>query len=210
MQKRVKCGVCLGTRSFNGTPPSRCWTCYGKGFTITKNGPYIEEDVCFKCKGSGVTIKQKCQNCDGEGLVTQNVYERVKISANDGEEYSVEFSHKGHESVNSHAGRLIVKVRVTPHTVFTRKKLDVYSTVCVPYHVGILGGSIAVETLTGSHSIQISPFMSHDSTHKLSIRGLRGPNPGSIGDHYINFILQAPLTLTEEERQLYSLLDAKE
>ena len=48
-----------------GTLPSKCWGCFGKGIRITKVGPYLEEEKCDSCNGIGLTIKNKCMECDG-------------------------------------------------------------------------------------------------------------------------------------------------
>lgn len=208
LEKKVKCGVCNGTRSHNGVPPTRCWTCFGKGVTITKNGPYIEEDVCFKCKGSGVTIKKKCGNCEGVGLIMQNAYEKIKIPSIEEEEFTLEFDHKGHQSVDSIAGKLIVRIKVLPHEIFSRKKLDVYSKVSVPYHTGILGGQVVVDTLLGKEIITLQPYMDHNNVQKLPRKGFRNSETGCNGDHYISFHLKAPDVLCDEEKHLYRLLTA--
>ena len=206
VEKLVKCGVCNGTRSHDSVPPTRCWTCYGKGVTITKNGPYIEEDVCFKCKGSGVTIKKKCGNCKGEGLIKQHTYEKIRIPSTDEDKFTLEFDHKGHQSVNSIAGKLIVNVEVTPHEIFTRKKLDVYSNVGVPYHIAVLGGEILIDTINGKESITIPPAISHNDTKKLSNKGFTCSHSGVNGDHYVSLYLKAPDSLCTEEIDLYKLL----
>lgn len=208
LHKMVKCGICNGTRSHNGVPPTRCWTCYGKGVTITKNGPYIEEDVCFKCKGSGVTIKKKCGNCEGAGLVKQQMLEKIRIPPIDKDECTLEFDHKGHQSVNSIAGKLVVKIKVMPHEIFTRKKLDVYSNVGINYHIAVLGGKVVVDTLKGKETIEILPATIHNKAFKLEKMGFKCSKTGINGNHYINLYLKAPEILSEEEISLYKRLNS--
>ena len=53
LERRVRCPRCRGSRCVEGTLPSKCWSCYGKGMTIEKVGPCIEENKCYKCDGSG-------------------------------------------------------------------------------------------------------------------------------------------------------------
>lgn len=141
-------------------------------------------------------------------MIKQNTYEKIRIPTIEEDEFTVEFDHKGHESVDSMAGKLIVKVRVLPHKIFTRKRLDVYSTVFVPYHTSVLGGDVIVETLVGQEMIRIEPFMAHDSVYKLAKKGFKNMTSGLSGDHYISFILKAPDGLSDEEKHLYKLLSS--
>lgn len=69
LKKNKRCPACYGTRCMPGTMPSKCWGCYGKGIKIMKVGPFLEEEECESCGGIGMTIKMKCPECKGEGII---------------------------------------------------------------------------------------------------------------------------------------------
>ena len=68
-KKNKRCSCCQGSRCMPGTMPSKCWGCYGKGIKIVKAGPFLEEETCDSCDGIGITIKMKCPECKGNGVV---------------------------------------------------------------------------------------------------------------------------------------------
>lgn len=57
IKKLKRCPCCNGSRCLQGTMPSKCWGCYGKGIKIIKAGPFLEEEECESCEGIGMTIK---------------------------------------------------------------------------------------------------------------------------------------------------------
>lgn len=205
--KKVKCKACNGTRSHQARPPSKCWTCYGKGVNLLKNGPYLEEQTCFKCQGSGYTVKEKCKPCSGEGHQTETVVETIKIKPFNESEKTLTFEHKGHFSSFASTGNLLVKVKVNKHdTIYRQGDHDLQSDVTVPYYLGVLGGQIEVENVYGEKRIiNIDPFMPHNK--KTILKGEGGPKGNNkSGDHIINLNFTSPVELNDEEKSLYSKL----
>ncbi len=185
LDRDIKCTSCYGTRCLRGTLPSKCWTCYGKGIKVVKVGPYLDEDTCHNCKGSGITIKKKCLECQGEGLINRKIYEKFKIPPLTSDNKILKYSNKGHHSPQSYLGNLFVKIKVRKHPQFTRDGLNIFSEIKIPYHVGMLGGEITVKTLLGEKTLGIGKIMQHNSVYELKREGISDPKTTRKGSHFV-------------------------
>ncbi|SVA96923.1 uncharacterized protein METZ01_LOCUS149777, partial [marine metagenome] len=65
------CDVCKGSKCELGTLPMECVDCLGSGEVkrAHKNffGQFVQVMVCGACQGNGSTIRDKCNNCLGNG-----------------------------------------------------------------------------------------------------------------------------------------------
>ncbi len=77
--KRGVCVTCKGSKCKDGTSPTRCNACAGKGNVNHRQGPMIIQMACSKCSGEGQFIKFPCINCKGVGLANGKFEEIVKI-----------------------------------------------------------------------------------------------------------------------------------
>jgi DnaJ-class molecular chaperone len=73
------------------------------------------------------------------------------------------------------AGDLYVKVRIRPHSVFTRHGDNLTARIQVPLAVALAGGSVAVPTLRGS-SVHLTVPAATQNGAKLRLRGLGMPH----------------------------------
>jgi len=207
IKKKTRCGECEGSRCLRGTVPTRCWTCYGKGVTVIKNGPYLEEESCTKCQGSGMTIKHKCTNCYGNGLVLGESLEVFRIPALIEDGQILKYEHRGHAAPSSYSGTLYLTVNVADHPVFKRNNVNIESEVSISYATGILGGLIDIDTLAGVRQVSIGPNFAHGCSMVLDHGGLRDAQTGKVGKHTIRFVFKTPELVTDEEKKLYSELE---
>lgn len=208
VKKKTRCGECEGSRCLRGTVPTRCWTCYGKGVTVIKNGPYLEEDPCTKCHGRGMTIKHKCPNCFGKGLILGDSFEVFRIPALVENGQVLKYEHRGHAAPSSYSGTLYLTVNVADHPVFKRDNMNIESEVAISYATGIIGGVINVDTLNGLRQVSIGPNFAHGYSMVLEQGGLRDSKSGKVGKHTIKFFFKSPENVSAEEKQLYTELES--
>ena len=115
---------------------------------------------------------------------------RIHISAGDGRRQEI-----------------YLKVTVRPHPSFRRTGPDLFTEVEIPLADMVLGGEVAVPTLTGRVMLSIPPETQNGRSFRLGGQGMpRLDSPGSRGDLYATVKVVLPGSLNEKERQLFKEL----
>ncbi|RLC89315.1 MAG: J domain-containing protein [Chloroflexi bacterium] len=103
------------------------------------------------------------------------------------------------------AGDLYLVVEVQPDPRFERRGDDLHTEVTVDLYVAVLGGEVAVPTLSGrSVMLHIPPETQNGKVFRLRGKGM--PRLGHVkqhGDLYVKVQVQLPQHLTKKERQLF-------
>ena len=110
------------------------------------------------------------------------------------------------------SGDLYLVVEVHPDARFERRGDDLHTEVPVDLYVALLGGEVAVPTLSGrSVMLRIPPETQNGEVFRLRGKGI--PHLGNVkqhGDLYAKVQVQLPQHLTKKERQLFAeLKDSK-
>ena len=103
---------------------------------------------------------------------------------------------------------LLFRVMVTPDPRFRRDGTDVYTDANVPFEDAILGGEAEVQTVDGRRIWVTIPENSQNGQN-IRLRGQGMPrlgSPDSKGDLFVTVRPKMPSHLTEEERELVSML----
>jgi len=140
----------------------------------------------------------RLQKEDGSGVQTL----RVHIPAGIGDGKSVRLRGKGHSSADgSRKGDLLLKVTVEESKDYTRKGMDIYTRVSVPFTTAVLGGEAEVQMPDGRRILCKVP-RGTDAGRKIRIRG-KGIRPekstAEPGDLYVTVQVQVPKDLTDAE-----------
>ena len=120
--------------------------------------PYSYEKYvkCKDCEGSGVQDDNECSTCQGKQLVVRSVTLNVKIPPGVANKYTLAIIKEGGEGKNGGPpGQLFLKINTLPHPKFKRVKNDIISEVTVSRQLADEGGTLKVETLNGSKTIQV-------------------------------------------------------
>ncbi len=208
LTRRTKCGSCSGNGSKNGTELLSCVRCNGKGrvveIVMTPIGHMHQESPCNSCGGSGKTIKEKCKNCNGDGLL--HVEEVIDLNIPKGAMPGMVFKldNMGNESrVNGKNGDLIVNVNEIKDEKFHRDNNDIYSDFYISLPDALLGSdNIEVDTVHGKVKIKIDPGTENGKLLRLRKKGIPTmSNPDQYGDHilYINIFLPKKINKNDEE-----------
>ena len=96
----------------------------------------------------------------------------------------------------------MMKVHIQEKPGFTRKGLDLYSTVTIPFTTAVFGGEAMVRTLKGNVICRIQEGTQSGSKIRLRGKGIVSmKDPAVCGDQYVTVQIQVPRDLSPEARQ---------
>lgn len=104
------------------------------------------------------------------------------------------------------AGDLLISFKVILPENYTRSGADLYKTQQVALTTMVLGGKITVETPSGAVSVPIPELSQNGKRIRLKGKGLPAYKKPGKGDLYLDLQAILPISLTEQERQLYQQL----
>ena len=105
-------------------------------------------------------------------------------------------------------GDLYLVVRLLPHSKFERRGQDLYTRASVPVTTAVLGGEIAVTTLSGTTiKLRVPELTPAGRTFRLRGHGMPDTkSPETRGDLFVAVDIQIPAQLSPEARQHYEAL----
>lgn len=209
LDRKVRCKTCAGSRCAPNTFPARCWTCYGKGIRVFKNGPFVEEDMCTPCGGTGAEVRFPCPVCKGRGVTTEKVLDRLRVEPFSDRRDTIEFEKKGHECPSGLRGSVIVTMNICDRGSLVRENLDIIGDAEIPVWKAVLGGDVVVRTLQGDRAIRLSSA-THAQVVEIKEAGARCPATGKVGDHYAHIVIRSAQGSSEAEAEVYRLLSTLE
>ena len=206
------CGGCSGSGAAAGTQAETCVTCGGQGrvqqMTRTILGSMATVITCPACGGQGRTIRHRCPDCRGQGLIRGRRQVEVNLPAGIFDSARLRLRGQGLPSEPGGVrGDLFVDVRVSAHPVFERDGLEVISEVPVSFVCAALGGKIRVPTLEGEREIKINPGIQSGENVRLKGLGIPDLNTTRRGDHIVVLNVQVPTRLSPEQKDLLRQFD---
>ena len=108
------------------------------------------------------------------------------------------------------AGDLFLRVRQSPHAIFTRRGQDLHVGVAVPVTTAVLGGQVSVPRLGGAPLTLKIPAATHsEQVFRMTGHGLPALRKTQAGgDLYATVSVRVPEQLTEAQREHYEALAA--
>lgn len=169
-----------------------CKTCNGNGQVRTQRGPVQIVMTCNTCKGLGREIGDPCGACGASGKKIKIREENIKIPP--GTRYG---------SVFQPSPDLEVVILYHDHKYFSlaNNLSDIVSEVSISMFDAILGGSVAVNTLSGQKKLKISPGTNPGTILRIKGAGFKN-QMGQIGDHMVGINVEFPKKLTAEQKHL--------
>ncbi len=206
------CTTCSGSGARAGTRPRTCSTCTGSGqvrrATRTPFGSFTQVSVCPTCNGSGQVIEDKCETCSGSGQT--QVTKKLKITIPAGVDSGTRLRVSGEGDAGERSGPsgdLYVYLFVQADSEFQRDGIDIVSELKISYLQAILGARVKLNTVDGKEEIAIPPGTQPGTVLTLENRGVpRLGNPVSRGDHRVTVLVEIPMRLSAEERELLEKL----
>ncbi len=206
-----KCDHCKGEGSEPGSKINTCSTCNGSGKVQqtqrTMLGVFNTVVVCPTCQGKGKKAEKSCQICQGSGIQKKERKLKITIPAGMQNGEALKLSEQGDfPGVGGKAGDLYVRIKVKPHSIFTRVDHDIHSTINIPFTIMALGGKVDVETVDGLVVLKIPTGTTAKSTFKLRGKGVPYMSGYGRGDHMVTVMPKIPQKLTREQKKLLERL----
>lgn len=203
------CTTCGGSGAKPGTSPKTCEQCRGRGQVETVQrtpfGQFVSVNACPKCQGKGKVIQERCQGCNGRGLIRQNHKVEVKIPAGVETGTRLRITGEGESGLNGGPqGDLFLVMDIERHKDFEREGSDLHTRFTLTYPQAVLGASVEIPTLIdGNEKIDVPAGTAHGRVLKVKGRGmpiLRGPR--GRGDLYVHVLIDIPTKLTDKQKEL--------
>lgn len=204
VNKYVPCKTCGGTGSKNNSYET-CQHCHGTGvITEVKRtilGQMQTQSVCPHCGGEGRTIKDKCHDCNGEGIVRSEEIISINIPAGVQDGMQLSLSGKGNAAPRGGVpGDLIVLVEEIPHDLFERQENNLYYNTFITFSDAAMGSTLEIPTLSGKVKVKIEQGTPSGKVLRLKGKGLPDVNGYGRGDMLVCVNVWVPKSLTREEK----------
>lgn len=215
VKKYVPCQHCNATGAAHGSGMETCSTCHGTGrITRVQNtilGQMQTQSECPTCQGEGKIIKERCQHCNGEGIVREDEVITINIPAGVMEGMQLSMSGKGNAARRGGVnGDLLILVEEEPHPELIRDENDLVYNLLVSVPTAVLGGSVEVPTVDSKVKINIGPGTQPGKVLRLRGKGLPSVNRYGTGDLLINIGVYIPESLNKEEKAIMEKLSESE
>jgi molecular chaperone DnaJ len=174
-----------------------------------QNGIFSIQQACPHCGGSGQTIEKPCKPCRGEGRLEETRTLSVRIPAGVDNGDRIRLTGQGEAGpVGTEPGDLYVEVRVREHAIFQRDGNDLYCEVPIRFSQAALGAQLEVPTLEGEVPISVPAETQTGQQFRLRGRGVKSVRSGRTGDLVCRVVVETPVSLTREQRELLQQLEA--
>jgi molecular chaperone DnaJ len=201
--KSVKCDTCEGSGAKQGTQPTTCAQCGGRGEVSFQQGFFAITRPCSTCEGSGQIILQKCGSCHGSGTVKKKSQIAVRIPAGVDTGQRLKLTGEGEAGERGgETGDLYVVINVLAHDFFTREEYDVICEVPVTITQAALGAEIEVPTLEGKVKVKVPAGTQSHKILRLKGKGLAHLGSYGRGDQLVRVIVEIPTKLNQEQKNI--------
>ena len=203
------CDVCDGSGAKSKSGSVNCATCHGYGKVRYQQGFFMIEKTCATCSGAGVTIKDPCSKCRGQGRYEQekNLSVQIPVGIDDGAKIKV--SREGEAGIRgAKAGDLYIYVSVKTHDFYQREDENLHCSVPIKMVTAILGGIIEIPTIDGNIAkINITPGTQSGAKLRLQGKGMPVMKTSRCGDLYVHINVELPVKVTSEQKELLEKFD---
>ena len=202
--RNESCSACRGTGARNGTALRTCLKCAGKGqIRITQDtmfGRTVRMGICPDCNGKGKIITEKCPDCKGRGYSRKDM--KISITVPPGVDNTSYLKKRGLGQASPQggpSGDLIINFKVAPHRLFTRKNMDLYLDLPIPYATAALGGVIKVPDVEKVFDYTIPEGTQSGTVFTLHGKGIKSKN--GTGSLFLRVIVEVPTKLSRDQRK---------
>jgi molecular chaperone DnaJ len=203
-----ECEPCNGSGAAPGSKSAPCETCKGVGQVRMQQGFFAVQQTCPRCKGRGQVINQPCDSCLGQGRIRKKKTLAVKVPEGVDNGDRIRLSGEGEAGRNGGPpGDLYVEIRVREHPIFERDGSHLSCEVPISFVTATLGGTVEVPTLDGSVELKVPAESQSGRVFRLREKGVKPVRGGPTGDLFCRVMIETPVNLTEEQRELLLKFD---
>ncbi|HEX8144798.1 MAG TPA: J domain-containing protein [Pyrinomonadaceae bacterium] len=164
-------------------------------------------EICQTCQGAGATGgNQICKTCGGAGQLLKPKTIEVNIPAGVRDGSTIRLTGQGGVgSEGAAAGDLYLRIRLSPHPLFTVRGDDLEVEMPISPWEAVLGARVEVPTIEGQVEMTIPAGAQNEQRLRLRGQGLN-KRRGGRGDVYVRLKVVTPREVSNEERRLYEEL----
>ncbi len=209
--RKNTCKSCSGSGAAKGSSAQTCPTCKGQGQVRrtqqTFLGNFQTVSVCPECRGEGKIIKNKCPDCQGNGIQSETTSFKVKIPQGIPDGVTLRFQGRGNSGVKGGAyGDLFINIEIKSHDKFERRGDDIYLEVEIQAYTATLGTKATIPTVHGERELTIPPGTQPETVLKMSGLGAPKFRGKGNGDQYVKVQVIIPTKLNKEQEKLWEQL----
>jgi molecular chaperone DnaJ len=205
----AECETCHGSGAAKGSQPVTCDSCGGAGQVRISQGFFQLQQTCPRCRGAGTIVRNPCDSCLGQGRVRRARKLAVKVPAGVDGGDRVRLSGEGEAGRNGGPpGDLYVEIHVREHPIFERDGEHLSCEVPVSFATAALGGTVAVPTLDGDVLLKVPAESQSGRVFRLRDKGVKPVRGGPRGDLFCRVVIETPVHLSAEQRELVRHLEA--
>jgi molecular chaperone DnaJ len=204
-----RCDTCGGSGGKQGTAPTQCPQCNGRGevrsIRNTMLGQMVSASPCPRCRGEGRIVESPCEVCRGEGRTERRRSLRVTIPAGIDEGHQIRLSNEGETGPRGGApGSLYVAVHVAAHPSLTREGTELFYEADISIAQAALGTKLHVPTVEGDGTeVEIRAGTQPGTEIRLRGRGVPHLRRQSVrGDLHVVVSVSVPTKLSKRQREL--------
>jgi molecular chaperone DnaJ len=198
-----ECETCTGTGAAPGSRTVACDTCGGVGQVRMQQGFFAVQQTCPRCKGRGQVISEPCDSCLGQGRLRKKKTLSVKAPAGVDTGDRIRLAGEGEAGRNGGPpGDLYVEIRVREHPIFERDGSHLSCEVPISFATATLGGVVEVPTLDGNVELKVPGETQSGRVFRLREKGVKPVRGGPTGDLFCRVVVETPVSLTDEQRDL--------
>ena len=207
--RQETCETCSGSGAAEGSKPTSCPQCQGRGQLRYQQGFFTVARTCGQCRGTGSVIAKPCATCKGAGRVQQERKLTVRIPAGIATGQRMRLTGEGEAgAAGGPQGDLYVVIHVQDHPYFQREGNDLYCAIPLNFPTLALGGEITIPTLDGSELFKIPEGTQTGSSFRVRGRGMPDVSGRGRGDLIVTVTAITPKKLTKDQKKLLAQLGA--
>ena len=216
VKKLKKCAKCDGSGAKGHNAFESCRHCNGTGeirqVSRSMFGQFINVTECSHCSGEGRVIKDKCEECHGEGVVKGESKIKVSVPAGVSEGQYIPLRGQGNSGRRGgSSGDLFLYIEEEKHKIFQREENDIYMELDVSIADAILGTETIVPTLNDEEvKLTIDPGTQSGTLLRMKGKGIRHLEDHGKGDQIVKVNVYIPSKISHKEKELLEELSGSE
>ena len=211
VNKYVRCNHCGGSGALNSSFET-CPTCKGRGQTVRiVNGIFGQMQQisdCPTCGGEGRIIKNKCPDCQGNGVVKGEEIIDLEIPAGVSDGMQLALRGKGNAGArNGVPGDLIVQIIEEKSNDFIRDEENIIYNLFISISQAVLGDNVEIPLINGTKTtVKIPAGIQSGDTIRLKGKGLPIYGRYGRGDMIVNVNVWIPKKINSEEEKIFKAI----
>ena len=202
---------CNGTGATDGTALETCSNCHGSGVEVriqrTMFGQMQSQTTCHVCGGSGKRVTERCQHCDGKGLVRKEEVLTINIPAGVAEGMTLKMSGRGNDAPGGGVpGDLLIVIEEERNAQLVRDGNDLIYNLMLDIPTAVFGGKVDVPTVDGHARVTIQPGTQPGTVLRLRGKGVPSTDRYGSGDLLVHVMVYIPENLTAADKQAFEAL----